>query len=74
MILVALLLLALVVAAVLYPFARIVGARRTRRGEPTWWSLKLHSGDREAALAEDRKREAARQARRDRRRGGTPSS
>lgn len=68
MILVALLLLTLLVSCVAYPFARVIGARRYRQGEPTWWSLKLHSGDREAALAEDRAREEARAARRERRR------
>lgn len=68
MILLALLLLALVVTIVVYPFARMIDERRRRQGEPTWWALKLHSGDREAALAEDRKRHEARQARRARRR------
>lgn len=60
MILLALLVLALVVGAVAYPFARVVDQRRYRRGEPTWWALKLHSGDREAALDADRRRHAAR--------------
>lgn len=64
----ALLLIALVVTAVVYPFARALGERRRRQGEPTWWSLKLHSGDREAALAEDRAHHQAREARRARRR------
>lgn len=68
MILLVVLLLALVVTVVAYPFARMVAERRYRQGEPTWWSLKLHSGDREAALAEDRTRYAARQASRARRR------
>jgi hypothetical protein len=67
-ILVAVLLLALVVGAVAYPFARIIDHRRHRRGEPTWWALKLHSGDRAAALAADRRRHAAREERRTRRR------
>ena len=47
----AVLLIGLVVAAVCYPFARIIARRKRQRGEPTWWSLKLHSGDREAARA-----------------------
>lgn len=68
MILLVVLLVALVVTIVAYPFARIIAERRHRQGEPTWWSLKLHSGDREAALAEDRTRYAARQASRARRR------
>jgi hypothetical protein len=68
-ILLTLLLVAAVVTAVLYPFARALGDRRFRRGEPTWWSSKLHAGDREAALAEDRLHHEARQARRARRRG-----
>jgi hypothetical protein len=68
-ILLTLLLVAAVVTVVVYPFARALGDRRFRRGEPTWWSLKLHSGDREGALAEDRRHHEARQARRARRRG-----
>ena len=68
MILLAIVVVTLVVAAVCYPFARVIAERRYRQGEPTWWSLKLHSGDREAALAEDRARHEARQARRARRR------
>lgn len=68
MILLAVLLVGLLVALICYPFARLVAERRRRQGEPTWWSLKLHSGDREAALAEDRARYEARQARRARRR------
>jgi hypothetical protein len=68
-ILLTLLLVAAVVTAVVYPFARALGDRRFRQGEPTWWSLKLHSGDREGALAEDRRHHEARQARRARRRG-----
>jgi hypothetical protein len=67
-ILLAVLLIGLVVAAICYPFARIIGRRKLQRDEPTWWSLKLHSGDREAALAEDRARWEARQRRRERRR------
>lgn len=67
MILLAVLLVALLVTLVCYPFARWVGARKRERGEPTWWSLKLHSGDRDAALAEDRARHEARRARRSRR-------
>lgn len=63
-VLLAVLIIGLVITAVLYPFARWRGAVLHRRGEPTWWSLKLHSGDREAALAEDRSRHQARQARR----------
>jgi flagellar basal body-associated protein FliL len=69
-ILLVVLLVALAVTVVVYPLARIIGERRHRQGEPTWWSLKLHSGDREAALAEDRARYAARQANRARRRAG----
>lgn len=68
MILLAVLLVGLVVTAVSYPFARMIAVRKHRRGEPTWWSLKLHSGDRDAALAEDRARFEARAARRARRR------
>lgn len=68
MILLAVLVLALLVTLVAYPFARMIGDRRYRQGEPTWWSMKLHSGDREAALAEDRARHDAREARRARRR------
>jgi hypothetical protein len=67
-ILLTLLLVAAVVTAVVYPFARALGDRRYRRGEPSWWSLKLHSGDREGALAEDHLHHEARQARRARRR------
>ncbi len=64
MILLALLVVGLVVAAVAYPFARMLAERRHRQGEPTWWSMKLHAGDREAALAEDRARHTARHDRR----------
>lgn len=71
MVLLAAVLVGLVVAAVLYPFARWRGAVLHRRGEPTWWSLKLHSGDRDAALAEDRARHQARQERRGRGGGAT---
>lgn len=69
MVLLAVFLIGLAIAAVCYPFARIVAERRYREGEPTWWSLKLHSGNREAALAEDRDRHEARQRRRAGRRG-----
>ena len=68
MILLAVLVVGLLVAAVSYPFARVIARRKHRRGEPTWWSLKLHSGDRDAALAEDRARFDAREQRRARRR------
>lgn len=68
MIVLALVVVILVVSAVCYPFARVIAERRFRDGEPTWWSLKLHSGDREAALEEDRRRHDARQERRARRR------
>ena len=68
MILLAVIVVALLVTLVSYPFARLIAERRYRQGEPTWWSLKLHSGDREAALAEDRARWEARQQRRQRRR------
>lgn len=68
MIVLALLVVILVVSAVCYPFARVIAERRFREGEPTWWSLKLHGGEREAALEEDRRRHAAREARRARRR------
>jgi hypothetical protein len=68
-ILLAVLLVAVVVTVVVYPFARIIDQRRYRRGEPTWWALKLHSGDRAAALEADRRRHAERRERRVRRRG-----
>jgi hypothetical protein len=68
-ILLAVLLIALVVTIVAYPFARVIDQRRYHRGEPTWWALKLHSGDREAALEADRRRHAERRDRRTRRRG-----
>ena len=68
MILLGVLVVGLLVAAVSYPFARVIAVRKHRRGEPTWWSLKLHSGDRDAALAEDRARFEAREQRRARRR------
>lgn len=68
MILLAVLLIAMAVSIVAYPFARIIDQRRYQRGEPTWWALQLHSGEREAALAADRQRHAARRERRDRRR------
>lgn len=68
MIVLVLLVVMLVVTAVCYPFARIIAERRFRQGEPTWWSMKLHGGDREAALDEDRRRHAAREDRRARRR------
>lgn len=68
MILVGLALLGLLIAAICYPFARMIARRKWEQGEPTWWSLKLHSGDRDAALAEDRARWEARARRRERRR------
>jgi len=63
-----LLVVMLVVSAVSYPFARLIAERRFREGEPTWWSLRLHGGDRDAALEEDRRRHEARRERRARRR------
>jgi hypothetical protein len=59
-----LLVVMLVVSAVSYPFARLIAERRFRQGAPTWWSLRLHGGDREAALEEDTRRHAARRERR----------
>ncbi len=63
MILVAVLVAALLLMVLLWPVAKLVGNWRRRQGLPTWWNLKLRSGDVEAALADDR---AAEQARADR--------
>jgi hypothetical protein len=67
-IVVAALLTALVLMVLLWPVAKLVGDWRRRRGLPTWWNLKLRSGDVEAALADDRAAEEARADRAARRR------
>jgi hypothetical protein len=67
-ILVAALLAALALMVLLWPVAKLVGTWRRRRGLPTWWNLKLRSGDVEAALADDRAAEEARADRAARRR------
>ncbi len=54
------LLAALLLMVLLWPVAKAVGTWRRRRGLPTWWNLKLRSGDVEAALADDRAAEQAR--------------
>lgn len=70
MILLAAFLIALVLWALAYPFLRWSESRRSRRGEPTWMALKLASGDREAALEHDRRRQEKRARRRGERRSG----